>query len=543
MDPDALNRLATGHYRSGDLRGAVNALTTALELDPDHVDSHLNVASLLLEARQVGLAQMHAERAFALAPHRYEALLGIGLIARALERSGDALPSLEQAEAIAPERIEAPMAIGATYQEMGRPGEALAAFERALRWHPSNADLLSNRLFTMSFLPSFDPVASLAAHRDYERRIRIPRVVARHAPRTHERMRIGYVSGDLRNHAVARFLLPVLRRHDRERVHVTAYYSGRIVDAVTREIAAACDAFRQVAAMSDDALIRQIADDRIDALIDLSGHSAGNRLPVFAARAAPLQATWIGYLGSTGLSTMDLRITDALADPEGESERWHAEKIVRLPQTMWTYEPYADAPDVAPAPSSRERRITFGVLSNPAKLSDAALAAWARILDAVPSSHMRIMARDDAFMRERILQPFRDAGIVDARIELLGRMPTRDYLDAYGGIDIALDTFPVSGGTTVCDALWQGVPVLAVRSLRPYGATAASVLHQVGFDDWVIDSAEALVERAVAKSREDHATLRATLRGRMRASPLLDAAAVTRAVEATLFDALEMTFR
>ena len=580
MDANSLNGLATQHYRTGNLRMAVNALTTALRIDPDHVDSHLNVASLLLEAGQVELAQMHAERALALAPRRYESVLGIGLIHRVRERSGEAIDWLVQAERISPRRVEAPMALGTTHQEMGMPVEAIAAFDRALAWHPSNPELLSNRLFTTNFLPTFDPQVSRAMHRDYERRIRIPKAAAVAAGATSgvrdnngvrdkngtdaSRLRIGYVSGDLRLHAVARFLMPVLRERDRDRFHVTGYYTGRIIDAVTREIAALCDGFRHVAALSDAALLAQVAADGIDVLVDCSGHSAGNRLPVFAARAASAQVSWLGYLGSTGLSTIDARLTDPHADPHGVSEAFHVEPLIRLPETMWAYEPYPDAPDPR-ATRRTDDAIVFGVLSNPSKLSDAALDAWAQILSAIPSSRLMMTAREDSALRARILGLFTARSVDPSRVELLSRMSTHDYLDAYASIDIVLDTFPVSGGTTVCDALWQGVPVLAVKSARPYGGTSASVLHQVGMDDWVCDSASSLVERAVMQARlltaersrdranagvsanesgneievasrneiEQRIARRRALRARMRTSPLLGASRVARAVESS----------
>ena len=575
MDANSLNGLATQHYRTGNLRMAVNALTTALRIDPDHVDSHLNVASLLLEAGQAQLAQMHADRALALAPRRYESVLGIGLIHRVRERSGEAIDWLTQAERISPRRLEAPMALGTTWQEMGMPVEAIAAFDRALGWHPSNPELLSNRLFTTNFLPTFCPQASLAAHCDYERRIRIPKpapaaAAARNGVKAsngngngngsnatdRSRLRIGYVSGDLRHHAVARFLMPVLRERDRDRFHVTAYYTGRMIDAVTREIAALCDGFRHVAALGDEALLAQVHADGIDVLVDCSGHSAGNRLPVFAARAAPSQLSWLGYLGSTGLSTIDARLTDLHADPQGVSEAFHVEPLVRLPETMWAYEPYPDARDPASATHRKDDAVVFGALSNPAKLSDATLDAWAQILAATPSSRLMMTARDDPALRARILRSFAGRSVDPTRVELLSRMSTQDYLDSYASIDIALDTFPVSGGTTVCDALWQGVPVLAVKSARPYGGTSSSVLHQVGMDEWVCDSAKSLVENAVtranaiaverpakrtsanasfagnsANASEQRVAQRRSLRERMRASPLLDASRVARAVE------------
>ena len=574
MDANSLNGLATKHYRTGNLRMAVNALTTALRIDPDHVDSHLNVASLLLEAGQAQLAQMHADRALALAPRRYESVLGIGLIHRVRERSGEAIDWLTQAERISPRRVEAPMALGTTWQEMGMPVEAIAAFDRALAWHPSNPELLSNRLFTTNFLPTFDPHASLAAHSEYERRIRIPKIAPVAAGATigvkagngngngngndatdRLRLRIGYVSGDLRHHAVARFLMPVLRERDRDRFHVTAYYAGRMIDGVTREIAALCDGFRHVAALGDEALLAQVTADGIDVLVDCSGHSAGNRLPVFAARAAPSQLSWLGYLGSTGLSTIDARLTDPYADPHGVSEAFHVEPLVRLPETMWAYEPYPEARDPVPTAHRSDDAVVFGALSNPAKLSDATLDAWAQILSATPSSRLMMTARDDPALRARILRSFAARSVDPLRVELLSRMSTQDYLDTYASIDIALDTFPVSGGTTVCDALWQGVPVLAVRSARPYGGTSSSVLHQVGMGEWVCDSASSLVANAVGRAsaiaaerpsrrinrktpaagnvntNEQRVGQRQALRDRMRASPLLDASRVARAVE------------
>ena len=521
------------------------------------------------------------------------------------ERSGEAIDWLNQRRT---DLAAAPGSADGDRDDVPGDGdarEAIAAFDRALAWHPSNPELLSNRLFTTNFLSTFDPQASLAAHRDYERRIRIPKpatatagargVTERngsgpaghgHANHGHghashgrahartsratdgSRLRIGYVSGDLRHHAVARFLMPVLRHHDRERFHVTAYYTGRIVDAVTREIAGA---LRRVPPGRGDGrrrAVSTIADDGIDVLVDCSGHSAGNRLPVFAARAAPSQVSWMGYLGSTGLSTMDVRLTDVHADPVGVSEAFHVEPLIRLPDTMWAYEPYPDAKDPQPPMHRSDGAVVFGALSNPAKLSDATLDAWAQILSATPASRLKMTARDDAAMRERILRSFAARSVEPSRVELLSRMSTQEYLDAYSSIDIGLDTFPVSGGTTVCDALWQGVPVLAVRSARPFGSTSSSVLHQVGHGRLGVrfgvvagrqsrDPGERdcsgtsgdrrrregeLRERPDAQSKSSASTSsdvaqRESLRERMRSSPLLDASRVARAVERILLGA------
>ena len=541
-NPELLNNLATAYYRSGDLRRAANALTTALKSDPDHADTHLNLASLLLEVRQPAAARAHAERALAISPRRYESLLGMGLLCRAEDRFGEALRWLAEAESVAPEKDEAPMTAGVLNQEMGLPAVAIAAFERVLRRHPRRADVHSNRLFCMNYLSGWNAEDWLANHRRFEAEVILPRrrEAAPKPPDPDRRCRIGYVSADFCNHAVMRFFLPVLRHHDGDRFHLTAYYSGRIVDDTTREIAGLCDAFRPVAALDDEQLLAQIADDAIDVLVDLSGHSSNNRLPVFAVGAAPLQVTWLGYLGSTGLSAMHVRLTDAIADPPGVSESWHTEQLIRLPRSQWAYEPYPTAPPVGASPRQRTGHITFGVLGNPAKISDAALRAWAEIVQRVPGSRLVLMARGDPAVHLRYLQPFDAAGIDRGRLILLSRLSASDYLATYGGIDIALDAFPYSGATTVCDALWQGVPVLAVRSLRPFGGSAATILHQVGLDGWVVDSAAALVDLAVLKAspecRSEVDGLRPMLRGRMQASPLGDAAGFTRHLENALHD-------
>jgi len=207
---------------------------------------------------------------------------------------------------------------------------------------------------------------------------------------------------------------------------------------------------------------------------------------------------------------------------------------------MWTYEPYATAPAVASAPTARNGYLTFGVLSNPAKISDAALQSWAAILQQVPDSKLILMARNDDAVRERFLRPFVQAGVDAARISLLSRLSTKDYLETWSAIDMAFDAFPYSGGTTVCDALWQGVPVIAVHSIRPFGGSAATVLHQAGLDDWVVDSVDALTELALRKSSpgcaDELRELRQTLRQRLQASPLLDAQRFTRRLEETLLN-------
>ena len=280
----------------------------------------------------------------------------------------------------------------------------------------------------------------------------------------------------------------------------------------------------------------RIRRDCIDVLVDLDGHTAFNRLPVFFLRPAPVQVTWLGYLGTTGVPTMDFRLTDAFADPPGSADELHTETLWRLPSTAWCYEPYSEAPPIMPTSYGPHGLVTFASLNDPAKVTPTVLELWARILREVGGSRLLLHVTSHA---RRILELetfFADRGVDASRLDLVERRPIGDYLDLYNRADIALDTWPCAGGTTTCDALWMGRPVVTLTGTASYSRTGASLLASAGLADLVTDAPDDYVARAIALARDPArlTALRCDLRSRLSASRLMDAGAFTRDVEDAL---------
>jgi protein O-GlcNAc transferase len=324
-------------------------------------------------------------------------------------------------------------------------------------------------------------------------------------------------------------MLPVLERHDRAAFEVYAYATNNRPDAFTARLAAAADHWRDAAALSDQDLAQAIAQDRIDVLVDLAGHSGICRLGVFARQPARVQAAWLGYLNTTGLKRMRYRISDRHADPPGSAERLHTEALVRLPHSQWCYRPFFEVELAARPPCARHGHLTFGSFAQAAKLSSGTRRLWARILGALPDARLLVVGVAPGRAQQDLLGDFAAAGIAAGRISLVPFVPVEDYYRCFAEVDIALDPLPYSGATTTCDALWMGVPVLTMAGTRPASRSAASILTTVGLSDWIAASPDEYLQKAV--QAKDLTALRSTLRERMRASPLMDEARFTRDLE------------
>jgi predicted O-linked N-acetylglucosamine transferase (SPINDLY family) len=333
---------------------------------------------------------------------------------------------------------------------------------------------------------------------------------------------------------MACFIEPVLRLHDRQQFEVHCFYNHPTGDELTRRLAARADHWHDIAELDDESVAQRIRDNGIDLLIDLSGHTVGNRMGVFARKPAPLQFTWLGYLCTTGLATMDYRICDAYTDPLGAPGGPEAEKLARLPHSQWCYQPQAELPLASTLPMLRNGFLTLGSFNHEIKLNEAVIRAWMELLQAVPASRLRIFGVTTDILERRIRDACRALDIAGERVEVCGRVEIERYFALYGEVDVALDTFPFNGGTTTCDALIMGVPTVAVAGARALARGGVSLLSNIGLTNWIADSPREIVDVVKAQIADPHALaqLRAELPARMRASPLMDAPRFTQDLEA-----------
>ncbi len=534
----AHNLLGVACRRSGRLADAIAALERAAALDPAYFDAQVNLGNARLDAGDAQAALPCYERALALDPRAASVHNNLGNLHRELRRPADALAAYRRALELEPRHARAHANLGNVLSELGDTEAAVAAFRRSLALAPDVPEVWSNLLLTLNCLDRITAEAVAAEHRAFGAHFArlLPPLAPPAAPRRPGRLRVGYVGADFRKHAVATFFLPLLEAHDAGAIEVFCYYNQPRGDEVTERIRARAEHFLPVSGMGDRQLAARIRDDGIDILVDVTGHTADNRLPLFFLRPAPVQVTWLGYLGGTGVPTIDWRLTDAHADPPAWPDPPGLERPWRLPHTLWCYRPYANAPDVAPAPAAAAGHLTFACLNKPAKVSPAVLAAWAEILRAVPDARLMLLTSTGTARVDALRGRFRSLGVAPERVDFVSRVPLAEYLALYARADVALDTFPYTGGTTTCDAAWMGVPVVTLAGNRPFARSGASILANLDLGDLVAADAAGYVAAAVALAgdRPRLAQLRAGLRARMLASPLTDATRFARDVEAAL---------
>ncbi len=515
---------------------AVSCFQRALACQPDYRDAHANLGAVLLALGDYGAALESFQAALRLAPGNAEIMRQLGVAMKAMGQVGQAAEVLQGAVAADPASTAVLSDLGATYLALGDAQAAQDTFRRVLQLDPANAAAHSAALFSMQFLVSLTPHACFEAHLEFAQRFEAP---LRGSWPAHENipdparvLRIGYVSGDFKSHSVAYFIGPILRSHDKSKFRIYCYANSTTHDAVSAQMQAQADCWVPCLRMSDAQLFERIRADQIDILIDLSGHTADNRLPVFARKPAPLQATWIGYADTTGLSAMDYRLTDRFMDPPGMTERYHSETLLRLPETSAAYQSDPLAPPVNSLPALASGRITFGSLNNLSKLNLSVVRLWSRILAAIPNSSILIGDVSDAGMQARVMALFEAAGVDSHRVELKPRVPMAQFLGLHQKIDVALDTFPYNGGTTSMHALWMGVPVVTLAGQRSMSRAGASVLGKVGLEHLVAQTEDEYVQCAVdlVKDLEALNRLRQSLRDRI-ATSRNDPASITRQLE------------
>lgn len=542
VDPrDAASLYATAliAQATGRLDEAVDYLLRAITVDEANPDHHASLGDVMRARGETANAAIAYRRALALRPDNADLTVALAGVLSTQGRLGEAIERLEAIRRLDPTLAPVHSHIAHALLRQGRIEEAISAFERTLRLDPREASAHSGLLFALVYSER-PPAEVTERHRRWgAAQASAARTAAPHANDRDpdRRLRVGYVSGDFKDHAVAAFLHPLMAHHDKAAVEVCCYSQFARADAATERFRALADRWLDTAGLSDAGLAEAIRADGIDILVDLAGHTSGHRLAAFARRPAPIQVTWLGYPATTGLSAIDYRIVDAITDPPGEADALAVETLVRLEGGFLCYEPRIDAPEPAPPPSLAAGHVTFGSLNIQTKLSEAAIAAYARVLHAVSGSKLLLKGgyRVDPAVGERALAGFAAHGIAPERIDLRGwTETTAEHLAVYGEIDIGLDPMPYNGTTTTCEALWQGVPVVTLAGQAHAGRVGASLLTRVGLEDLIAGDLDAYVRiaRDLGADPARLSALRESLRPRMAASSLCDAPAFARKMEA-----------
>jgi len=507
---------------------AERELRRATDLQPTLTEAWDNLAYFLkMQNRLVDAIACH-ERALTLAPGSASSWYNYGLTLSLCGREHEALGCHDRAIAADPKYAKARFGRAQALQQTHRIAEAVAEYDRFLIMQPQHHEARSYRLFALQYLDGLTRERMLEEHREFGRAVGGPAPSGPgRPPDAARRLRVAFLSPDLRGHSVAYFIEPLLRHLDPAQFDVWLYHDHFCEDAVSQRLKPLAAGWRNFVGQPTPAVMAAIRADAPDLIVDLAGHTGLNRLPLLARRLAPVQISYLGYPNTTGVPAMDHRFTDETADPVGDADAFATERLVRFSKVAWAYQPSGDAPPVAPAPGAAAGVVTFGCFNNPAKITDATLVLWGRVLAAVPGSRLRLKGAGFGHptVRARYEARLAHCGVAVSRVDLLERTPdATSHLALYHTIDLAFDTFPYNGTTTTCEALWMGVPVVTMTGRDHRARVGTSLLNAVGHPEWCARDAEDFVQIATALALDPArlATLRRSLRGEMERSPLLD---------------------
>jgi len=521
------------------LHEAESCFRCALRISPENADVYFNLGNVLNSMGLSGAAEESYKNTLKIDPGNVGAMVNLALI---LENKGD----YEQAQYLCEHalktntgHIEAWINLCSLFHMQGKHQEAECAIRAALKIHPNSNLARSGLLFNLNYYAT-DAGVIFREHKDYEKYCapRLPTSnMFTNSKEPGRRLRVGYVSPDFRTHSVAYFFEPLLERHNEKVVETYCYSFVSHPDDTTHRLRGLSDNWRDVSNMSPAEISNVIRQDKIDILVDLAGHTGKNLMLVFVLRSAPIQVTYLGYPNTSGISTIDYRFTDACADPPGMTERFHTERLVRLPRSFLCYKPSVEASiSVGPLPEMNNGAITFGSFNNLAKMTPDTIKLWGKILRALPDS--RLILKSQPFVNENLQKYFAslflDQGVEGGRVEFVSWMPTmQSHLRLYDRVDIALDTFPYNGTTTTCEALWMGVPVISMAGRMHAGRVGSSILTQLGLERFIANDVEEYYSKAVrlAGSKRTRQDLRNNLRSTMKRSALCDYSQFAKNVE------------
>ncbi len=535
--PEGLNALGIVLQKQGQLEAAASAFQQAILLKPDYTRAFGNLRNTYRQLGKIDEAVAHCRRTIELHPTCAVAYNSLGTLLLLQDKIGDAETAFQQAVRLKPDYTAAISNLGHTYRNPGQLDKSIEYYRKAMALDPCDPSAHSNLIYVMHFHPGYDMRALAEEGTRWRKRHADPlkQFIRSHSnsPNPQRRLKVGYVSPNFYRQAECFFVVPLLKHHDHEQFEIHCYSSVTRPDAITTQMQKAADGWHDVLRMANETLAEKIRDDGIDILVDLGMHMGNKRLTMFARKPSPVQVTWLAYPGSTGLDTIDYRLTDAHMEPLDADDSWSSEQPVRLPDCWCCYEPVGEYPPVNALPALQNGYVTFASLNTPMKNNEATLRIWAEVLAAAPPSRLLLLGAEGSW-QEFVRSIFAAAGVVGERVNFIKPRPWIDYLKVYHEIDICLDPLPYNGITTTCDAMWMGVPVVSLIGNTPAGRAGLGLLHSVGLLELVAATKEEFVKIVtdLAGNLPRLAELRSALRERMQTSPLMDAPRFARNVEA-----------
>jgi predicted O-linked N-acetylglucosamine transferase (SPINDLY family) len=521
----------------GKQQEALLSYQQALALEPNYAQAHNNLGNVFQAQGCLNEAIASYRQALVFQPDYAEACSNLGVALHAQDKVVEAIASYQRALTIKPDYVQAYTNLGIAFFSQGQLDEAAKNYRKALALKPDHTVAHSNLLMVMLYMSNYSPADIFAEYQRFAERFETPlkaQWLAHENKRdVNKRLKIGYVSADFRTHAVAFFIEPILAHHTKTQVEVFAYHSNSMHDQMSDRLQALVDHWVPCIGLSEEQLAERIRADGIDILVDLSGHTGGNRLLAFARKPAPVQVTWIGFLSTTGLSAMDYRLTDDALDPVGMTEAFHSEVLVRLPSSA-TFTPSPDSPPVNNLPALSGAPFTFACLNNLAKINQPVIRLWSRILSALPDAKLMLGNAAEHETQQHLIRMFMQEGIAVERLILQPKMPLKDFLILHQQIDLALDPFPYGGGTTSNHSLWMGVPVITLAGRNAVARHGVAILKSAGLSEFITHSEEEYVELALklANDLPRLNQIRQTLRERILAQPERDPEQLTQSLEA-----------
>ena len=538
--PIAYNNLGFLYREKGQLSQAENCFQQAIKQKPEYLEAYNNLGEVYREKGELNQARKYFQQAIKINPNHAQGYYNLGNVYRDANNLSEGIKLYHKAIEIDHNYFQALNNLGNLYKQAGDVTEAIKFYQQAIKIKADYVPSWDNLLFCLHYSSNYQPLEIYNQHQGWAETLANPLLQEKPSYSNNinqeRRLRIGYVSGDFKTHSVAYFLESLLKNHDHNQFEIICYSNTKKTDATTERLRELADKWRDIYSLKDEQVAALIREDVIDILIDLSGHTEGNRLLVFARKPAPIQVTYLGYPNTTGLNAIDYRFTDVWADTKRKNDYLHSEKLVYLPHGFLCYQPLDNSPQVDALPALSNNYITFGCFNNLPKVTPELISYWAEILKALPTSKLILKSKSlsDTATRKYFQQLCQQHKINPQQIEMIGWIADKNqHLSLYNQIDIALDTFPYHGTTTTCEALWMGVPVITLAGKSHVSRVGVSLLSSVRLEDFIAYSVDDYIQKAIAlaNNQKQLQQLRANLRQQMLNAPLTNGKLITKSIE------------